>query len=396
MAARTENFLDAVPAGNRANRRILFLSWWNPWPPDTGAKVRVLSLLKALALHCKKEVDLVSFAEPGEQVEDAARYLGELGIQSCFVRHSIFGRTRFQQLVPRLAAAVVARPYNAYVSRVRAMGGAVSDALDKKDYDIIIAETPYVGQFVVRRKAHAARLLSLQNVDFEVYRRRALSERNIFLKGLRMYNYWTVRRFELETVKGFDAVLVVSQGDKQLLLSSGVAMPPVHVLPLSIDTDYHAFKSRNESARSTILFVGTMFYQPNVEAVLHFYQEIYGLVKAQVPGVRFVVVGKDPADSILRLGQADSSVVVTGTVADVRPYYNSCSVFVAPIHYGGGVKTKILEAMAGGIPVVATSAAMEGIAAEDGVTVSVKDSPHDFADTLVELLKDPGKRGTNS
>jgi glycosyltransferase involved in cell wall biosynthesis len=114
-------------------------------------------------------------------------------------------------------------------------------------------------------------------------------------------------------------------------------------------------------------------------------------VRAAVPNARFYIVGSRPAPEVLALAtqSGDASVVVTGTVPDVRPYLAHCVAAVAPLRIARGIQNKVLEAMAMGRPVVASHQAFEGIDAAPGRELIVADAPDDYADSVIELLRSP-------
>lgn len=371
--------------------KVLFLSPWNPYPPVFGARLRVLSLLRALVAGGRREVDLLAFSEPGDDLEQSRRRLGEIGVRAHFVPHHAAKSSRSAELPARAAAVLRGVPFNAQLFRHPALSRALRALLRENRYQLLFAETSWMGQHVAGDSA--PKLLSWQNVDFEVYQRRAASDGNPIVRALRLYNYRVARRFELALVPRFDALLTVTEADRRSLLAHGTPRTPVHVVPICVDTS--GLAEAASAARRTpgqLLFVGAMFYEPNVDAVRYFHDEIYGRIRARHPAARLVIVGRDPTEAVRRLAREDGSVVVTGTVDDVTRYYGESSIFVAPIRYGGGMKTKIVEAMAAELPVVATPFALEGIAARDGVEVLQADDPASFADRVLELLQDGERR----
>jgi glycosyltransferase involved in cell wall biosynthesis len=135
-----------------------------------------------------------------------------------------------------------------------------------------------------------------------------------------------------------------------------------------------------------------MDYYPNVEGVIWFCREVWPLVRRQVPGVRFTICGSRPNVAVQALAQLDA-VTVTGWVPDVRPYLARSSVCVVPLRIARGIQNKLLEAMAMGLPTVASTAAFEGLeAAEKSKQLLVADEPADFARHVVRLLTDESLR----
>ena len=138
----------------------------------------------------------------------------------------------------------------------------------------------------------------------------------------------------------------------------------------------------------TIIFTGTMNYYPNIDAVLFFARECWPQIRAQVPGVTWQIVGKDPPPEIRDVANSSLGITVTGTVPDVRPYLAAATVAIAPIRIGSGTRLKILEALAMRKAVVSTSLGCEGLSVIAGKHVRVADSAQAFAGAVVDLLRD--------
>lgn len=383
--------MTASPAPPEAARpaRVLFLSWWNPIPPDTGGKARVLALLRALAAE-GYETELLSFADTSPEIPGAVRQLADYGVRAAFVARSIHNRSRIRQVLPRLAAMLRGTPYNAWISANLTMRNELSSIVESRSPSFVLAETSWMSQYLAMA-TRSITILSAPNVDFDHYARRAASEKNPILRAVRRQSWRSVRRYELGIVAAVRAVITVTEEDRRRFVDAGVSTP-VHVLPITVDTDRCRFTLPSDSGESRLLFVGAMFYQPNVEAVTRFCREIYPLIRRDLPGARLVVAGSRPAPEVRALAAADPSITVTGHVADLADCYRRAEVFVAPIRFGGGMKTKIVEAMAYGLPVVGFPSALEGIPASDGVHALIRDTPGDFAQGVVQLCRDVAMR----
>ena len=135
-----------------------------------------------------------------------------------------------------------------------------------------------------------------------------------------------------------------------------------------------------------MLFIGRMDYHANIDAALYFVKNIWPLIHARRPELRLVIAGAQPAPAIVAL--REQGITVTGTVADVRPFYRSALVSVVPLRVGGGTRLKVLEAMAAGTPVVSTTLGAEGLAVTLGKDILLADTPQAFADAVVSLQAD--------
>ncbi len=198
------------------------------------------------------------------------------------------------------------------------------------------------------------------------------------------------RRLEDRILRQADEVLVCSAQDKQTLLARHAKGAGVRVLPNTVElVDKPVLSPPEQSACHELLFLGAMNYPPNADGACHLVEDILPRLPAEFAGaVHLSVVGFKPSSRVQALA-ASGRVTVTGGVADTRPYYQRARMALVPLRFGGGTRIKILEAMALGRPVVATSLGAEGLDVVDGEHILLADSPETFARAIVRLLSDP-------
>jgi glycosyltransferase involved in cell wall biosynthesis len=200
------------------------------------------------------------------------------------------------------------------------------------------------------------------------------------------------RRFEAGLSMRFERTLVSSPRDATVFttLAHGQAARRVVALPNGVDLDYfHPLPSSPEP--ETVLFSGKISYHANEAAVLELAHRIMPLVWRERPNAQLVIAGKDPSQAVSRLS-GDPRITVTGFVEDLRPFFWSATVVVAPLIYGTGIQNKVLEAMACGVPVVASSAACAGIGAPPGRALLVGSGAPEIASHVVALFRAPARR----
>jgi len=234
---------------------------------------------------------------------------------------------------------------------------------------------------LVRRHAPQARLV-FDTVDLHYLRER----RAAALAGDRTLDKLAARtrRQELAMVAAADATLVVSPVERDLLMRE---VPGARVEVLS-NVHRIAGPGLPFAQRRDLVFVGGFRHPPNADAVVWFAREIFPLIRAQAPDIRFHVIGGDVPDEVAVLA-AQPGVHVHGHLPDIAPYMDGARVAVAPLRFGAGVKGKINLSMAHGQPVVATSCAIEGMHLRDGVDVLVADEPRAFAQAVLRLHAEP-------
>jgi glycosyltransferase involved in cell wall biosynthesis len=140
--------------------------------------------------------------------------------------------------------------------------------------------------------------------------------------------------------------------------------------------------------RSTVMFMGQLAYEPNADGLRWFVRSIWPLIRTGAPSAVLEVVGPNPPRWLRDCALSDASISVTGAVESVEPYLQRAAVFVCPLRIGTGVRIKILEAMAAGCPVVSTTIGYRGIDAVPGRDLAVADTPPDFADEVLHLMRD--------
>jgi sugar transferase (PEP-CTERM/EpsH1 system associated) len=194
--------------------------------------------------------------------------------------------------------------------------------------------------------------------------------------------------FEREAC-GKSACVVVTTEREARLLRRLSPEANVHVIPNGVDTDYFdATAVPRDLTSPAMVFTGDMSYFPNQEAVKFFATQVFPLVQVSVPDARFLIVGRNPDGSVLQLGQRNG-VEVTGFVPDVRTYLAKAHVAVAPFTIAAGIQNKILEAMAFGLPVVATNRTAQGLSPAVAEIVTTGDTAEELAAGIVPLLRDP-------
>lgn len=204
--------------------------------------------------------------------------------------------------------------------------------------------------------------------------------------------YLQTRIVERQLVQRASHLLFATSRDREALL--GAATARTTIIPNGVDL---AYWKRGTSARDkdTIVMTGAMDYAPNRDASLYLIEEILPRVRRIVPGTKLFIVGRDAPPALIRAGRAHD-VCVTGLVADMRPYLERASVFAAPLRFGAGIQNKLLEAMAMGVPIVASPLAAEGLRTEEGKLppVAVARTPDEYAEQIVRRLVDAEQDST--
>lgn len=197
-----------------------------------------------------------------------------------------------------------------------------------------------------------------------------------------------VRRFQRRVFAEMDAIATASRGEADDVRRRTGRQASVWIVPNGVDVEKYGGLPVPPDDSADLLFVGGMGVERNADAVRWFVEEIFPRVRSRHPSARFLIVGSSPLPGVKKLEKKDG-VVVTGTVPDVRPYYERASVAVVPQRFGAGTKLKVLEAMAAGRPLVTTSNGVQGLDLEPDEHVVLADRPDAFGAKVSDLLDNP-------
>lgn len=223
-------------------------------------------------------------------------------------------------------------------------------------------------------------------------------QRELRLASTPYTKLWTLKQLALTWLFSFHhlrkagAVLFVSQADADSFKN---LMPFANTSVVENGVDEAYFFPDNTSPPDQgqevpeIVFEGSMFFAPNIDAARYFVEAIFPLIRKELPLARFTIVGRNPTEEVMAL--AGNGVEVTGSVPDVRPYLQRAGVFVCPMRSGAGIKNKILQAWAMGKAIVSTTEGVGSLKVSEGHNILIRNTPHDFANSVVDLLRNPAK-----
>lgn len=362
--------------------KILFLSPTVPFPLTDGGRIRVFNLLKQIAK--KSEVTLLAL-ETQPTDGDGVAELRELGIQVHLVPNApTLPRVSFGTLAKaffkRQPITVARYDVPAYRRKLRTL-------LANETFDLVHYEMFHVAQFY--KETDLPGVLSQQNVDSAIWRRLCSETINPFYK----FAYWTqqlaFQRYERLLSPKFDAVTCTSDIDAAVF-AQHCPKDAIEIIPNGVDITHYRPDFTAE-APAHLIYIGSMDWYPNEDAVAFFADEVFPRIQEKVPDVAFSIVGGNPSGRVQKLAERDG-VVVTGRVPEIKPYFAEATVFVVPLRIGSGTRLKILEALAMGKAIVSTSVGAEGLDLKNGEEIFIADEPEAFADAVTRLLTDSALR----
>lgn len=366
--------------------RLLFLAHLLPYPLDGGAKIKSYHTLRALA--SAYDITLVAFI----RTSDENQYLKDLkpyctgGIQTVPI-----ARSGVRNIADAAASLLLLRSFIVSRDHVPAMQKVVRERLDGQRFAAVHIDHLQMAQYVLPRRTGARLILDHHNIESMIIKRLAETTPSRAMRLYAAQEWPKLERYEAKVCKQCDAVLTVTEEDAIAVRLLAPETKSVTAVPIGVDGEYFCPLPRLRDSK-TLLSIGTMSWQPNIDAIFWFTEAIYPLIKAQEPGVKLNVVGATPTAKVRSLALADPSISVPGYVDDVRETAEDCAAFIVPLLSGGGMRVKIVNALSMALPVVSTHIGAEGIAATHDKDILIANNPENFARACVRLIRDPALR----
>ncbi len=380
--------------------KILFLAHRTPWPPMKGFQVRPYHMMRALK-EDGHDVDLMTLAH---NQADVAGYEPLMKLCSS-VR---LERTNlFTKMLHSAMALVLGKPLSLGYFFTSGLKNATRDYLAKENPDAIVLYSSTMAQYVTPpwRKYTFADMGDVDSAKWAEYGERGAWPKKLLhaLEGRRLL------QTEKQIAREFGTVNLAAKRELEVYRQLDPAADLKNFVVITNGADLASFYPQKRSdldleqipsgerkwfdgaGGPVILFTGAMDYEPNVEAVSFFVEQVLPGIRMQHVGVQFLIVGSNPTDAVKALA-AHEGVTVTGFVDKVQPYFAIADIYVAPLMLARGVQNKIIEAMACGAPIVCTTGAHEGIAATPGQEYLIADTAEQFRQMVLDLLAKPEQR----
>lgn len=386
--------------------RILFLTQVLPYPLDAGPKIRAYYTLRYLSR--RHDVTLLSFVRPSDppgaiehlrvfcQAVHTVPMHRSRARDAWHLLRSLANGTPFliaRDWVPEMAQLVQAliEPGS---QRTNTPTGNVQPTTCK--FDVVHADQLWMAPYALLAKSQISNpkskiVLDQHNAVYLVPKRLAERERNPVKHVLLELEWRKLVRYEAELCQLFDEVVFVTKEDQHALM--GQIRNPV--IPICVDPDEQQVIHRRPDAHR-VTFLGGLHWPPNAAGVLWFARDVWPLVQQQVPRAVLTVIGKNPppelthhASRFTHRAPGVTNCEVTGYVDDPTPCLAETAAFIVPLHAGGGMRVKIVDAWSWGLPVVSTRVGAEGLGYKDGENLLIADTAEAFARSVVRLFTEP-------
>jgi sugar transferase (PEP-CTERM/EpsH1 system associated) len=367
-----------------AKPKILYLCHRIPYPPNKGDKIRSFNLLKELAKTY--DVYLGCFIDDPFDRQYREK-LADFCVEFCAPElpklwSKIKGLTAFLRGMP------ITLPYYSN----NQLANWVEQTIEQHQIDTVLVFSSSMAQYVDNPKYQAmCRVIDFVDVDSDKWRQYAEKQKGI-MSWVFNREHRLLERYEQHYCQQFNHSLFVSPDEAAMFRTLMPSALASKIKPLLNGVDVVFFDPKNtlgepeiELNDDFIVFTGAMDYWANVDAVVWFCDEVWPLIQAKAPALKFLIVGGNPDAKVRELANRPN-VTVTGRVHDVRPYIQSAKVVVAPLRIARGIQNKVLEAMSMDKPIVASAMAMEGINAPTSTCLAQTDEAAPFAAAVLAML----------
>lgn len=362
--------------------RVLVLTQVVVYPADAGPKVKTLQVLRYLA--AKHEVVYCTFVRSEQEVRDASK-LKEIcrRVETVPMKRSKVSDVRF--LLESLVTG------DSFILRrddrvdMRAM---VRQLLEEERIDVLHVDQLNMMRFVPEDWGGTV-ILDEHNAVWQVVERLRKGATNPLSRWLMGREARIMRRIEGAACRRAQVVLAVSTHDQEALREVAGEQVKMEIVPITVDVEqFTAIWEARDPQPNRLFTIGTMFWPPNSEGVMWWLREGYARLRELCPSVTYDIVGARPPQALQTLAERCPGTHVHGYVADAEPFWKEATALAVPLLSGGGVRVKILEAMAMGLPVVSTTLGCEGLEVQHGVHLLIADTPVDFAQACATVLND--------
>jgi glycosyltransferase involved in cell wall biosynthesis len=357
------------------------------YPPNSGKRLRTLNLMLRLAR--RHRLTYIGRGQgDGEEARQARTFLGDHGIETIVVDAPL-PRKSGPLFYARLAANLLSPlPYSVATHASRRVREAVRAFAARNKVDLWQLEwTAYAG--TLRDVPAARKVIIAHNVEATIWQRYYETARGLARRWFIKNQWQKWQWFETRTFQAAERVVAVSPEDAAIIRDQ-FGMERVDVVDNGIDRAYlEAVQPCPEA--NHILFLGSLEWRPNLDAVGLLLDRVFPAVLAREPAARLSIVGRNPPAALVQRVRQIERAELHANLADVRPFLARAAVMAVPLRIGGGSRLKILEALAAGLPVVSTRVGAEGLSLRPGSDLVVVDDVEQMAAALVDCLRHPDR-----
>jgi polysaccharide biosynthesis protein PslH len=362
--------------------RILQICNKVPFPPKDGGCIAMNNLTMGL-LEEGHQVKVLAINTPKHFVDIETLpkdYRSNTNIEAVFIDTGI-------KVIPAFLNLFSSESYN--VSRFYSpeFDDKLKALLSSETFDIILLESLFVSMYIpaIRKISKAKIVLRAHNIEHRIWERNAASSGNPLKKIYFDLLARRLKQYEISTLRSYDAVAAITEEDARWFREQNIKVP-VKVVPFGIDLNKLPL-TKNASDSLSVFHIGAMDWQPNVEGVKWFLNNVWNKVHNVYPSLKLHLAGRKMPDEFKNMNRAD--VIVEGEVEDAYSFMQSQGLMIVPLLAGGGMRVKIIEGMALGKVIVTTKIGAEGINHVNGKDIMIANTSDEFVTAISRYIDSP-------
>ncbi|MDR7073325.1 glycosyltransferase [Fictibacillus barbaricus] len=366
--------------------KILFISTLLPCPQDNGGKIKTFHTLKVLSKN--HTIDFISFINNKDEqqfIDQISEYCSNISLVEKILIKSHSKKIFLMSFIKSLFSKY---PYVVNKFYSRKMKNKITKLQENNMYDVIYVD--HLQMMRYKKLFDFPVILDQHNVESLIVKRHIQKEKSIVKKIFLYLEYIKLYRFEKKTINELDYIIALSDRDKnelQNMRNNNYIKKEIETIPICIETDLIKYNYHVNSKKINLLFIGTMSWFPNSQGIQWFVKNVFSQLDKEK--FHLFIVGGNPTNEIIQLNQI-SNITVTGYVKDVNEYFSFCDLLIVPLFIGSGLRVKILEAFAKGMPVISTQIGAEGLAFKERENILIANNQDEFLEVFKEIYEDMG------
>lgn len=357
-------------------KKILFLTPTLPYPPVSGGVIKSNKVVHFLSERYELTVACLL---KNEDTQHRAAFQTTVQLSDFICEELNVPRTAKNLILSNLQGI----PLNLYRNKSAAFKQKVNAVIHQ--YDVVFCDHYVMFQYIPDN--YKGRIvLHEHNCEYLIWKRYAGIEKS-WPKKLALLNQASrIKKYERQICRKADVILAAPNDIEELVKIGADKQKFLETYHLGDDSLLEQENLQFQPDNYTLLYIGTLSWEANIDGLLWFYKDIFPLLKKKNPAIKLRIIGRHPDERLIRIAENDKDIILEGFVEELEPYFRDSNVFITPLRFGSGIKVKVVNSLYMGIPCVTTSIGAEGLKTEDGEHMFIKDTPQEFADAVSILL----------
>ncbi|HNI32063.1 MAG TPA: glycosyltransferase [Chitinophagales bacterium] len=359
-------------------KKILVLTPTLPYPPVSGGVIKSNKVIQFLLEHYS--VSVACFLKNEDPL-----YLQEFKVIFPLQNFIAEELNVTRNAINLIKSNILGIPLNLYRNKSKTFKEKIKAIIHQ--HDVVFCDHYVMFQYIPEDYKGKI-ILHEHNCEYLIWKRYAAIEQNIAKKLALLNQAYRIKRYEQEICAKAHVVLAAPNDQEELVKIGADANKFMETYHLGDDSLLQAANIEFSKTKKSLLYIGTLSWEANIDGLLWFYDKVWPILKKQDSELTLSIIGKHADARLQEMAAKDDDIILTGFVEDVEPYFQQHRVFITPLRFGSGIKVKVVNALYRGIPCVTTSIGAEGLKVKDAEHLFIKDTPEAYAAAIQKLLTD--------